>query len=189
MSRKTNHKAVAKLDALYALLPTVACKGLCTRACGPLPMTTIEAERMRKADPQRRLPMIREDMTCDYLTPSGRCGVYAVRPLICRVYGTAKNLSCQHGCVPDRWLTPHEFLAIAQAVERAGGPLVFSGVGGLDPDRHDTFLKINPKEGLPPDVVEHYAEVVRCLRALHGGRILAVYPGDGKWIDIDKERP
>ena len=141
---------------------------------------------MRRADPGRRVPMIREDLSCGYLTKDHRCSIYAARPLICRVFGTAKNLSCPHGCA-DRWLTTHEFLAIAQAVERIGGPLVFSGVGGLDPSRRDSFLDIDPSKGLPPDVVERHAEITRNLRALHGGRILAVSPGTGEWIDVDKE--
>jgi Fe-S-cluster containining protein len=30
----------------------------------------------------------------------GRCSVYDVRPLICRLYASAEGLRCPHGCQP-----------------------------------------------------------------------------------------
>lgn len=187
MSKKTNRKALEKLAALYATLPTVACKGLCAVACGPLPMSVLEAEQLKKADTQRRLPMIRENVSCIYLNEqTARCTVYAARPFICRVWGTVKNLSCMHGCVPDRWLGLKEFLHIAQTIERLGGGLVISSFTGLTRDPERTFLDIS--QTLSDEQVELSENRTRSLRALHGGRIVAAAPGgDGQWINLDKK--
>lgn len=187
MSRKTDRKAVAKLEALYAQLPTVACRGLCFIACGPVPMSTLEAQRMRKADPWRRPPMIDENARCVYLTEQHRCGVYDVRPLICRVWGVVKRMSCMHGCIPTRWLSDHEFVQIAKAIERLGGPLVVSDIGGLAAT-DATFLDLDTAS-VPEDLADHLAEKTRSLRALYGGRIAGVQPsGAESWIDLDELR-
>jgi Fe-S-cluster containining protein len=186
LSRKTDRKAVAKLEALYAQLPTVACKGLCSIACGPVPMSTLEAKRMRKADPWRRIPMIHENLRCVYLTDQNRCSVYDVRPLICRVWGVVKRMSCMHGCIPTRWLSDHEFTAIAKTIERLGGPILVSDVDALL-DRGDTFLDL-PTGRVSEAEAEALAEKTRNLRALHGGRIAGVNPSGEGWVDIDALR-
>jgi hypothetical protein len=186
MSQKTNRKAIEKLEALYARLPTVQCRGLCFIACGPVPMTRLEADRMRKADSGHRLPMIHEDVSCVYLTKNKRCSVYDVRPLVCRAWGTLKAMCCMHGCIPDRWLSPSEFLRVAKELERIGGELVVSTTEGLKP-YEDTFSRL--EQTMSDEEVEVYAEKTRALRALHGGRIVAVTPSDNdqfNWIDIDK---
>lgn len=185
MSRKTHRKALAKLDALYARLPTIACRGLCSEACGPIPATTLEADRLHAADPQRRRLRVLRDATCVYLTPSQRCGVYAVRPLICRVFGLVKRMSCMHGCLPDRWLSDHEFLALAQAVERLGGSWQASGPEGPVPV--ESFLDIDPSGGPDEATADRLAEHTRALRAMHGGRVVGVAPGGpGGWVSVDK---
>lgn|SRR5678815_1011915 len=192
MSRRTHQKAIAKLEAIYARLPRVACRGLCSIACGPLPMSELEAERMRRADPGRRLPMVVardgngfSEMSCVYLTRANRCGVYDVRPLICRVWGTVKRLSCMHGCIPDRWLSDHEFVAIAQAVERVGGPTVLSSLGPLAAGR--SFFELDTTT-VPPEEAEALAEITRSVRALHGGRVVGVSrtATAPEWIDLDE---
>jgi hypothetical protein len=188
VSQKTHRKAIAKLEALYATIPRVACRGRCAIARGAVPMTTLEAARARRADPGRRLPMIREDARCIYLTARERCSVYAVRPLVCRVWGAVQRMSCMHGCVPDRWLTDRESLALMQAVERVGGAMVLPTLGPLAP--HDSFLDFRPEsQWLPDAVIEQMAARTRGLRALHGGRIIGCTPSNTpNWIDLDKER-
>jgi Fe-S-cluster containining protein len=187
MSHKTDRKRAAKLEALYARLPTVACRGLCAEACGPVPMTTFEAVRLRRADPRHRWPMVvlrNERPRCCYLTDADRCGVYDVRPLVCRVWGTVKRLSCMHGCTPDRWLTDHEFAALAQAAERLGGALVVSDLGALRKS-DQSFFDLDAS-AVSPEFADHWAEVVRGLRALHGGRIVGAAPdGPGGFVNVD----
>jgi Fe-S-cluster containining protein len=190
MSQKTNRKAIEKLEALYARLPKVQCRGLCYVACGPVPMTRLEANRMRKADSGHRLPMIREEatLTCVYLSQNKRCTVYDVRPLMCRVWGVVKSLSCMHGCIPDRWLSPGEFLRIAKELERIGGELVVSTTEGLK-SYEDSFSRL--EQTISDEEIEEYAEKTRSLRALHGGRIVGVTPSETdefNWIDFDKRR-
>lgn len=190
MSHKTDQRAITKLEAIYAQLPSVACRGLCSMACGPILMSTLEATRMRKADRDHREPAVGEDLTCVYLTSRQRCAVYAARPLICRVWGVVKRMSCMHGCVPDRWLSDAEFVSVAQAIERIGGPIVVSALRGLDRGTGETFLDLDTT-GVPPELQERLAEHTRGLRALHGGRIVGVVPSGQaqvEWTSIDELR-
>jgi Fe-S-cluster containining protein len=187
VSRHTNRRLHAKLDAIYAELPRVACRGLCTVACGAVPMVRAEAARLPQADPRRRLPMVvAETRRCVYLSPVGRCSVYDVRPLICRVWGVIKRMSCHHGCLPDRWLSDHDFAALGQRVERLGGELLVTTPDGLAP-HGGTFLDIVPN--ISREDADRYAEITRGLRALHGGRILGVAPSaEPTWINVDRHQ-
>lgn len=96
------------LDALYADLPKIACKGLCQECCGPIVMSRIEWERIIK-----RLGYTPggydDSLTCPMLDQKrGTCKVYTIRPMICRIWGLVKALTCPHGCEPERWLTDEE---------------------------------------------------------------------------------
>jgi len=129
--------------------------------------------------------MIHEDITCVYLTSKRRCSVYDARPLMCRVWGVIKSLSCMHGCIPERWLTPSEFLAIAQELERIGGDLFVTTTEGLKP--HKSYREI--QQTIPDEQIEAYDERTRGLRALHGGHIIGVSPSgtnEFKWVNVDK---
>ncbi len=99
----------SELDAIYAAVPPVDCKGLCQESCGSVAMT--EPERRRIA---ARHGLVIPDGAfafddrkyCPALTPVGQCGVYDDRPLICRLWGTTKSMRCPHGCVPAAGFTP-----------------------------------------------------------------------------------
>lgn len=193
MSKKTQQKAIRRLEAIYATLPRVACRGLCAVSCGPIFFSDLERVRMRKADARRRLPMVDAHATCTYLTDAQRCGVYAVRPLICRVYGTLKRLSCLHGCLPDRWLSDHEFVTIGTAIEALGGPMYQSGIEEKEagPVRREHAFRDLDLTRLDPATADQFAEMTRTLRAIHGGRIVSVGPsetGTHNWIDLDQEK-
>lgn len=106
----------ADLDALYATLPALECRGLCgPQVCGPIPMTVLEFERVRHAT--LTTPAHRPDGHCRYFGPTG-CSVYALRPLICRVYGLQEAFRCAHGCVPSRWLSDDEARDVTVKVNR-----------------------------------------------------------------------
>ena len=112
---------------------------------------------------------------CVYLTDQDRCTVYAIRPLMCRVYGLLKQLSCPRGCNPAAWLTASAFVRIAQAVEAVGGGrLLVTTPDGLARHPGGDFATFDLSLGRPTDLVEADVERTRSLRALHGGRILAV---------------
>lgn len=195
---------IARLEAEYAKLPTVQCKGLCWRACGPIPLTELEARRLQLATHKkpRTLPVNEASpdlhIRCIYLNAANRCSAYAARPLICRTWGVVKMLSCMHGCLPDRWLHDRAFLRIAQTVEAIGGgrqvvttPEGLSdlpaSVGGA------TCFADVPlhRPGRSDEAIAEDAERTRSLRALHGGRILYAMgrpSGPLVAIDVDKEK-
>jgi Fe-S-cluster containining protein len=85
------------LEQIYADVVDVECKGLCADACGPIGCTREEADRMRQASGFGLT--VDATLTCGYLS-KGRCSVYAVRPLVCRLYGAAAGLPCAFGCTP-----------------------------------------------------------------------------------------
>lgn len=107
------------LDQIYARAPAVACKGLCTEACGPISASELEVRRLEHVT--TRPLRVDGRLTCSMLT-AGRCVGYAARPLICRLYGAVKRLRCEFGCVPGRWLSDADAYALLAAVEDLGGP-------------------------------------------------------------------
>lgn len=183
------HAAVAALDAIYRQLPTVECTGGCAIACGPIPLTDVEARRLQQATHKKPrtialVPVVdsrgdtRRDR-CVYLTEHERCSVHAIRPLICRVFGVVKRMSCMRGCVPSRWLTDREFLALAQAVERiGGGRLLMTAPDELLLAPGGGFGALDERAGRSDEHVNADAERTRSLRALHGGRIIAAVSRD-----------
>ena len=108
-----NKQKLAALEAIYAGLPGLACKGLCQDSCGPIGLTELEAKRIEKKF--HRLPVLSADLRCSLLV-DGRCQVYPLRPLICRLYGLAEHMRCPHGCQPDRVLSQPEANALLAKV-------------------------------------------------------------------------
>lgn len=106
------------LARAYALLPEIACKGLCQEACGPIGMTEREYERMRRKGGHRTTTTA--DLTCPYLNAEGRCDVYAARPMVCRAWGGVEGMECPWGCAPV--IMPRDALVpIAELVEGTPG--------------------------------------------------------------------
>lgn len=91
-------RPIDDLARAYALLPEIACKGLCQEACGPIGMTEREYERMRRKGGHRTTTTA--DLDCPYLNAEGRCDVYAVRPMVCRAWGGVEGMECPWGCAP-----------------------------------------------------------------------------------------
>lgn len=88
------------LTEVYNSLPTMACKGLCLDWCdGHIPMTARERARIRETG--QRPPPVDQEGPCSALAADGGCSIYAVRPLICRLWGSVENMTCPHGCVPE----------------------------------------------------------------------------------------
>jgi Fe-S-cluster containining protein len=88
---------------IYAQVPEVPCKGLCQQACGPIGCSGIEAQAIQDAGldlPRSVYHPVQGEATCSHLTLEGRCGIYAHRPLVCRLFGAVKKLACPHGCTP-----------------------------------------------------------------------------------------
>jgi hypothetical protein len=122
----------AELEALYAQVPEVGCKGLCTDACGPIDGGPRELVRMARAGvklPPREVAIRKMASTPDnYECPSlvdGRCSTYAARPMVCHVWGASEDLPCPYGCRPaagERLLTSAETMHLLDAATKAGTP-------------------------------------------------------------------
>jgi len=98
-------KAVKALEALYAELPQMECTGQCESYCGPLVMTRTEFDLIKQETGVR--PTVNQAEKCIFLR-NGRCSIYNIRPLICRMWGQAENIMCPWGCKSERPLTQKE---------------------------------------------------------------------------------
>jgi Fe-S-cluster containining protein len=174
---RAEREAFAAIDALYAELPPIACQGRCGISCqGGILMTDLEARRLQLATHVK--PRTTDARgRCVYLSPEERCTVHAIRPLICRVWGVVKMLSCMHGCVPAQWLDDRAFLRLAVAIERIGGGRVLRTTpAGLAHVPGESFTNTAGRIALAPRIDDEQltrnADRTRNLRALHGGRIM-----------------
>ncbi|MEV4748984.1 YkgJ family cysteine cluster protein [Streptosporangium sp. NPDC049248] len=110
MSEWTDRQDVL-LEELYAKVPDAGCKGLCQEHCTTIAGGRREAQRMAEAGfhlPTSVAVLLREARSsaaaaepCAALGDDGRCRVYEVRPLICRLWGSTEGMPCEHGCVPE----------------------------------------------------------------------------------------
>lgn len=108
----------AELDALYAEVPHLPCKQKCASSCGPILMSYVEWQRIikklgyePKAPPPN--PLDPRTMNCPMLK-GGLCSVYAMRPMICRLWGVVETMPCPWGCQPERMLTTREGYVLLQ---------------------------------------------------------------------------
>lgn len=110
---------------IYGPLPTIGCKGLCAASCGPVGMS--ELERLVIEKRSGHVLDVGDDGRCNHLVGT-RCSVYAERPLLCRLYGVAEGLECEHGCAPSRVLPREEAAALFAEVAELGGPSSFGPI-------------------------------------------------------------
>lgn len=117
---------VRALRRIYSALPSLECKGLCHTECmSGLDMSRAERSRIEAATGQT-IPLtmfVNTRLPCPMLEDN-RCGIYRLRPLICRIWGMVDNprLRCPHGCTPDRWLTETETVELILDSFDAGTP-------------------------------------------------------------------
>lgn len=105
----SNAEKLAEIDALLATVPSFPCKPGCADCCGPIHYSRLEFYRCVKAS-GRSLEQVREqikknvargDHRCPFLDrKSNQCSIYAVRPAICRIFGSTSQLRCPHGYGP-----------------------------------------------------------------------------------------
>jgi Fe-S-cluster containining protein len=120
----------AELEALYAQVPDVGCRGLCVDACGPIDGG--HRERVRMARAGVRLPTLAEAVRRMASTPDnyecpalvdGRCSTYGARPMVCRIWAASEDLPCPYGCRPvdgRPLLTSAETQHLIDAARKAG---------------------------------------------------------------------
>ena len=74
-------------------------------------------------------------MTCSMLAPNGRCTVYSLRPLVCRMWGVVRAMPCPWGCEPERWLTDREAMKLMAAAAELSG----EDIGNLGAEMIDSL--------------------------------------------------
>jgi Fe-S-cluster containining protein len=113
-----------RLRALYERIPQVACKRKCQSYCIAVvddgALSVLERERIWSLHGVRPPG---PDHACGYLDDVGRCSIYALRPLVCRIWGVldVPGMRCEYGCKPERYLSPAEGHALMQEVVAIGG--------------------------------------------------------------------
>jgi Fe-S-cluster containining protein len=89
------------------VLPPMRCDEGCGACCGVAPVTETEFRRIERYVKDHGITPIRhddDDEQCP-LYQDGKCTVYPVRPLICRIFGHTERLTCERGYnvdVPQR---------------------------------------------------------------------------------------
>jgi Fe-S-cluster containining protein len=110
------------LERVYDRLPRMECKGLCWFLCdGSFYASARERQRIAqkaggplKVDPTRGL--------CSMLDEHGRCSVYELRPLMCRIWGMTERFRCPHGCIPEGgFISESRKDALFREIDRIGG--------------------------------------------------------------------
>lgn len=118
---------IAAVDAVYASLPKLDCKGFCHDSCGPIVMTALERQRLRAAGQEihHNAPANGRPgrvFVCSALTDDNRCAQYSIRPAICRIWGMTRALQCTYGCVPEGGYLPERegYTFLADVAHAAG---------------------------------------------------------------------
>jgi hypothetical protein len=122
----TRSQKDAALAELYAQVPSIpACDGRCWVSCGPIEMFDRERQRIRErgvkiSDADVAMQSV-DTFYCEALK-DGRCMVYDIRPMICRIWGAVEDMPCPFGCVPEPgYLTADEsMILLAKAHSIAG---------------------------------------------------------------------
>lgn len=93
------------LDAIYAQLPAMHCRGKCQDSCGSIGVTASEQERIEERHGILLPRAAAFDDHCPALGQFGTCSVYADRPFVCRIWGLVESMACPWGCMPEGgWL-------------------------------------------------------------------------------------
>lgn len=119
----------ARLAAVYADMPAMNCQGLCADSCCSMGQTRVEQANIR-AQTGVELPLAHAGVRCGALTMLNRCGVYDVRPTVCRLWGATRSMRCNYGCEPEGG-----FLTDAQAYELLARVAEIDG----DPEQAEAF--------------------------------------------------
>ncbi|MFN2592452.1 MAG: YkgJ family cysteine cluster protein [Candidatus Dormibacteria bacterium] len=116
------------LDELYDLIPDpLGCSGACEVSCGAIGFSVEEGRRLEAAG--AHIPNV-NDLRAAQTGPSqwcsalveGRCGVYEVRPSVCRIWGVSEPLPCPFvGCHTLYPLSTEETEAVSKRALEIGG--------------------------------------------------------------------
>lgn len=140
------------LEAIYRDIPKMTCKGLCgwddktqDGCCGPLTLPVIERRRILQASGSVPKADAKTYLCNKYI--NGKCSVYPIRPLICRLWGTVRSMACPHGCEPEQWLSARESVILIERLRAIGGPEIADPVS-VEAIRQDPGARILPSRFL-----------------------------------------
>lgn len=116
---------IKKLQASYAKIPEIDCKGLCYKSCTIIPASKIEMKRARGRlggkNPfisiDAKVTLNNEKIPVCAALKDGRCSIYHARPSICRLYGVTEGLECGFGCIPKEKLSKQEAFSIIREID------------------------------------------------------------------------
>ena len=125
----TDEEIKKRLKLVYDCIPKLECKRKCEECCGPIHMSYVEwvlVQRTLGYKPEGK------SLECPMLK-DGRCSVYEVRPLICRLWGNVEEMKCEHGCKPDRYLTEEESEMLINEMQLISKEITNSGEDSYGP--------------------------------------------------------
>lgn len=128
-----------RVQAIYDQIPRIECQGKCWDYCGPILMSGLEMKRLVDAGGRAGAMFSADDLLCGALDRrSHRCTRYAVRPLVCRLFGVVEDLRCPHGCRPERVLSRSEAVSLQAQVTALSAELGYDeGCAGTRLDMQD----------------------------------------------------
>ncbi len=116
------------LNGILAKIPELECKGDCIEACTEFEVFPVEEREIQQYCTENKIPYtpflkneqlyfkIRSGCDpCKYLK-DGKCSIYPVRPVICRLWGNVEAMPCKFGCKPDKVLTDFQGKNICKEV-------------------------------------------------------------------------
>ena len=80
----------------YPQLPVMQCDPGCDQCCGPALCTESEYQTIVAYVAEHSITPIEQGVMCP-MFQGGRCAIYPVRPMICRVFGHLERLHCPRG--------------------------------------------------------------------------------------------
>lgn len=147
---KTPEAAAEALAEVYARVPSTNCQGLCADSCCSFAMTVMEQRNIRHQTGVQ-LPLAHAGSPCPSLTMLRRCGVYEVRPLICRIWGAVAAMRCGYGCQPEGgFLTDAQAFGLLAEVHEIAGD--FEGAEGyrrvalMPPEQVARYMRASQKQ-------------------------------------------
>lgn len=105
------------------MLPAMQCDDGCGQCCGPVPASTAELAAIRAFITEHGVVPKEQGITCPFY--DGKCGIYPVRPTLCRAFGHTKELKCAHG-YGDRALSDTSVRLLLKAQMKKGHRLLHS---------------------------------------------------------------
>ncbi len=115
---------IREVDAIYGQVGPVQCKGKCSDSCSPIGnlMTDFERDRIIARvgyGPNEFTADIGASVKCNLLTSAGRCSVYDIRPMICRLWSVDQAIPCRAGCAGTNCLPPNAGRLLMNRVDQA----------------------------------------------------------------------